>query len=204
MNSLLEIEKNKLSSTVPWLILAEVTIPDGLGTIVYLVRNTEDIVFNSQTYTAFPFELDAAKQVSKGEIPTFTIKCGNVSRALQAHIEIYDGLVDEEVTIRIVAKPTGSLVYLEAKSLVRQILGCTADANFITWTLGMPNPLARRFPLHRYVANHCNWTFKGVECAYSGALTTCKRTLSDCQSKSNSGRYGGYQGMASGDIKLAM
>jgi len=64
------LEKNKLNSTIPWLILLEVTIPSTPATTLYLVRNTENITYNLQTYAAFPFELDVSKQVSKGDIPT--------------------------------------------------------------------------------------------------------------------------------------
>lgn len=71
METSLVLEKNKLSSTNPWLILLEINVPSIPPTTVYLVRNTENITFNSQEYTAFPFEIDVSKQVSKGDIPRF-------------------------------------------------------------------------------------------------------------------------------------
>ena len=203
MDTSLLLEKNKLHSTIPWLILLEVTIPSTPATTIYLVRNTDDIIFNSQTYTAFPFELEATKQVSKGEIPSLAVKFSNVGRSIQTYLEDYDGLVGQSITIRIVAQPTGSASYLEARSWTYDILGTTADAMWVTFTIGAPNPLSKRFPLHRYIANHCNWKFKSVECAYSGEDTTCERTLAACQAKSNSGRFGGYPGMGSGDVRLA-
>jgi len=203
VDALLEIEKNKLYSTTAWLILAEISIPTTPASTAYLVRNTEDIVFNSNTYTAFPFELDTMRHVSKGEIPSLTLRFANAGRAIQAYLEDYEGLVGQTVTLRIVAKPGGSASYLEARSWTYDILETTADANWVSFTLGAPNPLVRRFPLHRYIANHCNWKFKSVECGYSGSATSCERTLAACQAKNNSTRFGGFPGMGGGNVRLA-
>jgi phage-related protein len=174
MDTSLVLEKNKLSGTVPWLILLEVSIPSTPATTIYLVRNTEDITFNSQTYTAFPFELDVSKQVSKGDIPTIELRVNNVTRTLQSYLEDYDGLVDESVTIRVVAKPTGESVYHEAASWTYDILAVHSDAQYVYFTLGAPNPLSRRFPLYRYIAFNCRWRFRldssvvAPECGYAG------------------------------------
>lgn len=180
MDASLTLEKNKLNSTIPWLILLEVCIPSTPATILYLVRNTDDITFNSQAYTAFPFELDVSKQVSKGDIPTIEVKVSNVTRTIQAHLEAYDGLVDQTVTIRVVAKPAGESEYLEAESWTYDVLAVHSDAEYVYFTLGAPNPLSKRFPLYRYIAFSCRWKFRldstivAPECGYAGndAATT--------------------------------
>lgn len=214
MDNTLVSEKHKLNTPTPWLILLEVNVPTIPPTTLYLVRNTEDIIFNSQTYIAFPFDIDVTKQVSKGEIPTVNLKVSNVSRTIQAYLEEYDGLIGQEINIRIVSKPETSLEYLEAVSWTYEVLGCKADVLWVTFSLGIPNPISKRFPLYRYIANHCNWTFNspavrasgsnaGIECGYTGSDTECKRTLTDCQEKNNSARFGGYIGMGSGGVRLA-
>ena len=154
------MDKYKLNSTIPWLILLEVTIPSTPATTLYLVRNTENITYNLQTYAAFPFELDVSKQVSKGDIPTIEVRVSNVTRTIQAYLEDYDGLVDESVTIRVVAKPVGEPDYLEAESWTYDILGTHSDAEYVYFTLGAPNPLSKRFPLYRYIAFNCRWRFR--------------------------------------------
>ncbi len=214
MDNALTTEKHQLATPTPWLILLEVNVPTAPPTTLYLVRNTEDIVFNLQTYIAFPFEIDTTKQVSKGEIPTVNLKVSNVSRTVQAYLEEYDGLIGQEINVRIVSKPGTSPEYLEAVSWTYEVLGCQADVLWVTFSLGIPNPISKRFPLYRYIANHCNWTFNspavraggsnaGVECGYTGSDTICKRTLADCQAKNNSARFGGYIGMGSGGVRLA-
>jgi len=180
------LEKNKLNSTIPWLILLEVTIPSTPATTLYLVRNTENITYNLQTYAAFPFELDVSKQVSKGDIPTIEVRVSNVTRTIQAYLEDYDGLVDESVTIRVVAKPVGEPDYLEAESWTYDILVTHSDAEYVYFTLGAPNPLSKRFPLYRYIAFNCRWRFRldssivAPECNYLGndsAITWTPSTI---------------------------
>ena len=174
METSLVLEKNKLSSTTPWLILLEINVPSIPPTTVYLVRNTENITFNSQEYTAFPFELDVSKQVSKGDIPTIEVRVSNVTRTTQAYLEDCDGLVDTQMTVRVVAKPTGESVYYEAQSWTYDVLAVHSDANYVYFTLGAPNPLSKRFPVHRYIAFNCRWRFRvnssvvAPECGYTG------------------------------------
>lgn len=174
MDTSLLLEKNKLNSTIPWLILLEVTIPSTPAATLYLVRNTENITYNGNEYQNFPFELDVSKQVSKGDIPTIEVRVSNVTRTIQAYLEDYDGLVDESVTIRVVAKPAGESDYLEAESWTYDILGTHSDAQYVYFTLGAPNPLSKRFPLYRYTAFSCRFKFRvddtvvAPECGYAG------------------------------------
>ena len=200
-NNLL-LEKNKLEGGNPWLILLDVVI-DPLTTI-YLVRNTEDIVFQTRTYTAFPFEIDPFVQKSKGELPSVGLKVSNVTRAVQVHLENNDGLVGNAVTLRVVNNGLLAENYAELTETF-EITACFADAQWVNLTLGYPNPMSRRFPLYRYLADHCRYVsqFKGAECGYTGALTSCKGTLEDCRAKGNSTRFGGFPGLGKGGVRLA-
>jgi phage-related protein len=190
------VQKNKLAGDQPWLLLLEVDLTD--SETIYLVRNTEDITFGSQLYQAFPFEIDERQQVSQGEIPSLTLKVGNPERTVQQYLEDYDGLVGNEITLRIVSRITTILsedfeftdsggfnwsdsggfvfatdesgeqsVWTQALAFTYEVLGCTADSTWVTFTLGAPNPLNRRFPLYKYISNHCNWKFGNDECNYS-------------------------------------
>jgi len=201
------VEKNKLHSTDPWLILLEITLPD--TTVFRLVRNTEDVVFIGNTYTAFPFELSMVEANATGQIPQVTLKVCNITRLLTPHLESQDGGLNSTVTVTVVNTALLSEDYSEL-DMDFTVMGCEADAIWVTWTLGMANPLNRRFPLYRFLANHCAWTFTGglavgenVECAYVGAFTTCNRTLAECVARSNTARFGGFLGMQSDGIRIA-
>jgi hypothetical protein len=82
-----------------------------------------------------------------------------------------------------------------------EITGAVADADWVTFTLGMASPLKRRFPFFYYIAKHCNWLPGSAECGLS--ITECDRTLDACRAYNNSARFGGTPGLSSGGIRLA-
>lgn len=159
------LEKNKIASPNPWLVLLDITLTD--NTKFYLVNNTEDITFNSQLYTAVPFQIEPTKQSGTGEIPTVTLRVSNVSRLMQGYLEAASGGVDSTVLVRVVNAALLTENYSELE-MTFNILSTDTDAYWVTFTLGMPNPLRKRFPLYRYIAEHCNWQFLARECNYAG------------------------------------
>ena len=200
-------EKNKLHSTDPWLILLDIVLSD--STAIRLVRNTDDVEFGGNTYTAFPFELSIVESNSTGQIPRVTLKVCNITRFLTPYLNSLNGGLESTVTVTVVNAGLLSESYSEL-DMVFEVMGCEVDAYWVSWTLGMANPLNRRFPLFRILASHCAWTFTGglavggnVECSYIGAETTCNRTLSDCVARSNTARFGGFLGMQSDGIRIA-
>lgn len=194
------LEKNKLATTSAWLLLVDITLPD--ASHIRLARNNVDVPFQSNNYTAFPFDIDSTKSSGQGEIPAVQLRVSNVTRLLQAYVEQHNGGVDYTVTITVVNSAYLAESYAELQ-MTYDVLACQSDSQWITFTLGAPNPLRRRYPLYRAIANHCNWTYKGRECNYIGALTTCKRTLADCRAHVNSARFGGRPGLTSSGLRLA-
>lgn len=194
--------KNQFGQDSPWLILVDIDLTSLGGPLFNLVANNEDITFNSTTYTAFPMKIDLPKESSRGEIPTLSLSVSNVTRLLQVEMEAYGGGVTAPVTLYIVNAGLLAENYAEL-TMDFEILSAECTSQWASLTLGASNPLRRRFPLHRYIASHCNWQYQGVECAYAGAITTCKRTLDDCILHSNSARFGGFRGLADGSLRLA-
>jgi len=193
------IEKNKIASTTPWIILLEIKVSD--TEILRLCNNTEDIEFQRNTYYAMPFNISASQTNAKGEIPTVTLQVSNVSRMLQPYIESYSGGVGMEVKLIVVNTAHLSENYTELE-MTFDILGTEADANWVHFTLGAPNPLRKRFPQLRYIAEHCQWTFKSAECGYKGSATECKRTFEWCRLLGNTKRFGGYIGLSGGYLRI--
>lgn len=185
-------EKNKLYTPDPWVVLLEITLDS--TTKLYFCSNNEDLVFGGQTYTAFPFYLEPTKQSSKGEIPTVSLRVCNVTQLIHSYLEDLDGAVGAGVTVKVVSAGHLTEDYTEL-DMTFSVLSTEADAEWVTFSLGSPSPLRRRFPLHRYIALHCNWEFQGLECAYSGAATECDRTFKTCTALSNTGRFGGHPGL---------
>ncbi len=185
-------EKNKLYTPDPWIVLLHITLSAGVH--LYFCSNNEDVTFNGQVYTAFPFFLDAAKQTSKGEIPTISLKVCNVTQLIHSYLEQLDGAVGAEVQIQVVNCGHLSEDFTEL-DMTFSVLSTEADAEWITFNLGAASPLRRRYPAYRFIALHCNWDFKSFECGYSGAETQCNRTFKRCDALNNTARFGGYRGL---------
>ena len=200
LSAALLFEANRLDSGNPWLLLYDIILPSNRGTI-YLVRNNENVIFNGNEYIAFPLELDMVNETNKGDIQSLVLKVSNVTRIVQSYLEELEGLIGGQVIVRIVNYANLSEDYSELERTY-DVTNSSADSQYVTLTLGAPNPLGKRFPLHKYLSDHCNWEFTDVECAYEGTDLTCRRVLEDCKNKNNSSRFGGHIGMGGGGIKV--
>lgn len=202
------IEKNKLATTNAWLVLVKVVMPD--DTVFRVCANTEGVVWpvGGEEFAAFPFELDEMGDSSKGEVPSVSLKVSNVTRTLEPYLEAQDGLVDSVVTIYVVNQANVSLPYHDPPfvgelnsnpelELVYDIIDTSADAQWVTFTLGASNPWNKRFPRNKVYKNICRYyDFKGDRCDYEGAETTCDRSLDTCRNTMlNFERFGGFPGV---------
>ena len=189
----LRLEKNKLAATAPWLILLAVTLPD--TTVLRFARNTDDVVFNGNTYSAFAFELGDATSGGDGSIQSISLKVANPGRVLQPYLEANGGLVGCNVQLMVVHAANLTSDYTEL-TLSYDVLTADSAEDWITFTLGAENPLRRRFPLQVAIPFSCNWPFKGVECGYVGIAQSCARTLIACYALNNAPRFGGRPGIS--------
>ena len=187
------LEKNKLVSDGPWLILLQLDLAS--GTVRY-VRNNRNIIWpdGGNEWTALGFEIDGWDESGKGEITQLTLRLSNVDRVAGGYLEAEDGAIGTIATIRIIHFDHLDLTDAEIEAEY-EIVKAKADAHWVTITLGLVNPMLQRFPKHRYLANYCRWVFKSTECGYTGSETTCDRTLSDCEDRDNTKRFGGFIGI---------
>lgn len=188
----LRLEKNKLISTAPWLLLLDFTLPD--NSHIRLVRNTDNVAFGGETYTAHAFEIGEIKTGGDARIQGVSLRVANPSRAFQPELEAHDGLIGCPVSLMVVHADNLAEDYSEL-TLTWEILAAQPDAEWIDFTLGAMNPLRRRFPLYMVAPRSCHWPFKGAECAYAGSATLCARTLDACRLLNNSARFGGRPGI---------
>lgn len=193
------IEANKLHGDGAWLVLLEIRFES--VDPIFLCRNTEDIVWNGDTYLAFPFDLDDVKETTDGEIPTVSLKISNVTRAVQTYVEEAGGGVGAIVILRVVH--SAHLTSIEAE--LEEEFTCTntrLDQDWVTFDLGSGDATQKRLPFRRYLKNFCPFRYRGIECGVpNGAgTTTCDRTLANCRLNGNSARYGGYAAIPQGGI----
>lgn len=188
------IEKNKLATDSAWPTLLEVTIG---ATILKLTSNNEDLLWNGDTWQAFPFELDTVGETGKGEIPAITVKVSNVTGEVQRLLEANGGANGVPVIIRVLnTKVTTTTPELELSYVVES---STHDEQWITFRLTGANCLTRRVPRRRYLKNFCPFAYGGIECGVSAATMTtyptCNRTSANCAERGNSTRFGGFPWM---------
>jgi lambda family phage minor tail protein L len=195
--------KNQFGQDSPWLILLDLDLTVLGGPTFRLVANNEDIEFNDIIYTAFPLNIELPKETNKGEIPSLKLSVSNITRMLQVEFEKYSGGVGSTCRLYIVNASLLTENYAEL-TMDFEVISSTCSSQWVEITLGASNPLRRRFPLHRYIAAHCNWQYRSIECGYNQSFpATCNRTLSDCITRNNGPRFGGFKGLASGSLRLA-
>ena len=196
-----KLQKNLLSSDGAYLILLEIHIA-GTDIILKLVRNTEDIVWNGETWTAFPFTLGNVKNTSDGEIPEITLGVSNVNRIVQSYVEQANGGGNSPVIIRVV----NSNLLTETEPLLEEYFTatkCSCKEDYVSFTLGMGYKKTRR-PLQRYMKNFCNACYNSARCGVSAAAyakyPTCDHTLTNCRLRGNSTRFGGQPLIGQGGL----
>ena len=137
--------KNRMNQDDCYLILLEIIFG---ATTLRIVRNTEDISWNSETWTAFPFTIGNIDEVGNSENPNVTIAVSNINRTAQAYINAVRGGINANVNIRVVNSEHLS----ETTPLLEipmTVLDTTSDEQNVTFTLGAEDFFRRRFPRNR-------------------------------------------------------
>jgi phage-related protein len=202
-------KKNAIEVSTPWVSLLAISIG---GQVFRITDDNQDVVYQNETYTSFPFNISTIKQTTDGKIPSLNVSISNVEKVLMQYVEGLNGLVDSKVTLTVINTAIPDENY-EELTMEFSVTGAEVDEEWVVFTLGAPNPLRQRFPKDRYIAYSCPWTFnspsvrssgsnEGAECNYQGADTSCKKTYADCKSKGNEARFGGFFGLSEDGFRV--
>lgn len=196
------LEKNQIASSTPFLIVLDVTVVDpatgsGVETL-RLVRNTEDITWNGQVYTAAQFDIDLKEE--SGAQSQVTLSVVDHTKALLQRLENYGGGVGFRVTLSVIVGDTATMA--TAKPEVQfffEITGASASEYSVSFTLGAENPLTKLFPRRLQVKNFCAWKYKDPStCKYAGGMASCSFTLegdNGCKAHNNDINFGAFPGI---------
>ena len=152
----------------------------------------EDVEYDGDTYLRFPMSHEAVGDNARGEIDTVTVKISNVSRLMQAYLELYD-FRGKKVTITQVF--ADQLADVDANiQFIFYIENFNSDAQNVDFILTTRyDVMDISLPLESYNRNYCRWKFKGTECGYAGAESVCNKTIQDCRdNKDNVLRFGAF------------
>lgn len=189
--------KNALTDAGAWLILIEIDLPYG-GPLRY-VADRDDVTWPSSggdLFTAIDCDPETLAESLTGELAEVQIRISNVDRRILYYIDLYDGLPDEEVRLKLVHSD-----HLAETTPVRSwyflIKSIEVDSHNAVFMLATDNPYKYLFPPARMSANHCRYVddFKGSKCKYAGGETTCNGTLAQCQAYGNQENFGGFPGL---------
>lgn len=163
------------------------------GTTIYLTDNDEDVVFPASggaTYTAWGMKFSSTRNSMSGEIDRVTVTLDNTNATMSSYIVNYDFPGCQLSIKRVFGDLLSSSAY--AMTVFAGVMGAPiANENYLS--IAVSNPLSRaNQQAGRLYTNLCAWEFKGTECAYAGAASTCNKTASQCNSYSNLANFGGY------------
>lgn len=209
LSSIVVAEKNKQNNAESvFLVALEITIP-GTDEPARVVLNTEDITWRGEVWQAIVFEIDGLKQTSTGEVPQCTVRVSNTNRAMERYVQEYDTWCKingyEPVEVKIYEINTADLANATpCADHLFTLKQPTLDPEWATFTLSASNPANRRAPFNIIRKNFCSYPFKGPRCGYSGAATTCRKSLTACRALGNSRRFGGCPGAGKTGLTLGV
>ena len=185
------LEKNKLSTDAPFLLLFDIS-HERLAENIRLVRNTEDVTWAGKTWTAFPVDIEDYSEDGKS-LPALNMKIAAGQGLITTYLQKYGGLTDARVRIYIVHAKCLDIDKPEME-LEFQITETTYDEQWITFTLGASPELANRFPAWKYLTDFCPFVCGDIRCGYTGDKM-CKNNLASCLIPE---RFGGEPGIQTG------
>jgi phage-related protein len=198
------IEKNKLASSVPFILLAKIEIYDSTTQAfvetVYIANNSENVTFGGQTYVAFPFTIELRYEA--GAIPDISMSAVDFQKVLLGKLNTYGGATGSRVTI--VIANTGNLGAGAEIEEVFEVLSASANEWKITLRLGAESVIARQFPGRTQMKDRCSWRYKSAECGYTGALPSCDLSLqgaNGCAAHNNTVNFGGFPAIQNRGIR---
>lgn len=161
-------------------------------------RNPEAVTYDGKSYEPMSMEVGGQLRSGDGSIPEVTLQVSALNETLYSIVEDTQGAVGSDVKLIKVNTETlaSAIPALEADY---ELMVSQADDNWISFILGVPNPMNQRYPVRDYNSSLCPWAhpdhFKGVRCQYAGGDTTCTGTLEACIAKNNQTYWGGQVGM---------
>lgn len=191
------VDKGKVDSSKSFLILFEVAVKDSVGSLVDTLRfakNSANVTFGGNTYTAANFDINIDIQADRE--PSVSITAEDETRTLLSYLDIYDGLVNSDVTMLIVHEDSLSGNAELEETFV--VVGCSVKGYVVSIELGVESAVSKRFPNFRQFKDRCMWKYKGARCKYAGGLATCDYTrngANGCVAHGNEINFGAFPGL---------
>jgi len=188
-----------------WLWLVEIVVPT--QATQRIARNTATVVYGVTSFAAGNFDPPGRIPLAgDGSIPRIQL------RVAQDGTGTLEGIVNatkggEKGTVKLI-RTCEKYFNSPVKALERtyDILTAGSDPMWVTFLLGIPNPLTQRIPLWSYSSKVCPLAtpslFKGPRCQYPGEDAVCTGLLSDCRTKGNEVHWGAEVGLDPNAVRI--
>lgn len=180
-----------------WLWLCEIAVPN--YTRLLYAKNTADIDYAGKPYQKHNIDIGKQSLSGDGSIPRVTLRISqDANKVLETIINDTEGGLGS--TVKLIKVNSDFLdTDVAALNVDYDLLLAESDSDWVTLTLGIPNPLTQRFPLRTTSSSQCPYAtptlFKGPRCQYAGEDLTCEGTIKDCREKGNAENWGGDLGL---------
>lgn len=187
-----------------WLWLVKISVPG--QPIRRIARNTENTIYGGNEFEKFNLQIGEQIFSGDGSIPRVTLRVfQDVNRIIENMINETEGALGAAIQlIRVNEKFLNTPV--SALEADYDNLAAESDTEWVTFTLGMPNPLTQRYPLQIYSSKDCPLAtpslFKGPICQYTGPDGTCTGTYTDCYNKGNAIHWGAELGLNPNAVRV--
>jgi len=210
--------KNQLAVSGAWLTIMGIYYPDRFSPTVawQYVNDNSDLTIGAPTgggeYSKWfkaAFQVQQITEEVQMSLPKITITIYEPEPIpeypvnLKDALQLYGGLSGGTVVLRRIYHSQAGVVTDVGIRQEFTILDVAMTDTVISLSVGIADPLARRFQRDNYGALTCRHKYKGGFCRYEGELKTCTHTLEDapddtpgCRSHNNSHQFGGSPGAA--------
>lgn len=199
--------KSQIAVSGAWLTLMDICYPDS-NTVLHRYVNDNSLLVEpteEELYLPASFQVQQISEEVQMSLPKITVNIYDPELKLKDELQDNAGMSGWTIVLRRVYKTIAGVV---TDVNIRQeftILDVSMADTVVSLSIGIADPLARRFPRDNYGALTCRHKFMGGFCRYAGALPTCTHTLEDapdgtegCRSHNNSNQFGGSPGAAEG------
>jgi len=190
--------KSQIAVSGAWLTLMDICYPNSNTVLYRYVNDNSDLIYIDDTYSAASFQVQQITEEVQMSLPKITVIIYDPELNLKDELQDNAGMSGWTIVLRRVYKATGITGVVTDVGIRQEftILDVAMADTVISLSIGIADPLSRRFPRDNYGALTCRHKYKG-------GFSTCTHTLEDapdgtkgCRSHNNSHQFGGSPGAA--------
>lgn len=164
------------------------------------VDNTEEIVYEGNTYFPRKCSLGGLTVNGDGELPEVSLTIDNIDRLLMNVLRTFKGGSGSRIRSTVVYTGLLNLDFSNLSNILT-VISTDYSTSDIVLNLGIKSPLNQRCPLYKY-GTYCKWGYKREECGYTGPLGPCNHTYAHCKEREKTTNFGGEIGLRADVIRL--